>query len=117
MLETASRLLVEHQLISEAIKVPDDLWGLTDKVTETLQDLARWCRKTGHRWIWVLDGLDRLAPDDQKALPWLPVSLPVGVHVLTSALDCSARSILQEHDYTVLTIEPLQELHQQQPKS
>jgi tetratricopeptide (TPR) repeat protein len=108
MLDTSSRLLVEHELISDAIKVPDDWWELTAKVAETLQDLGRWCRNTNNRWIWVLDGLDRLNQDDQQALPWLPLLLPEGVSVLISALDCQGRSILQARKFRTLEIGLLQ---------
>ena len=108
MLDTASRLLLENELIFEPIKVPQDWWELTAKVVETLQDLGRWCRTTGHRWIWVLDGLDRLDADDQRALPWLPLLIPEGVSVVISALQCPARSILEERQFRTLTIVPLQ---------
>jgi len=108
MLDTASRLLLEHDLISEAIQVPQDWWELTAKVVGTLQDLGRWCRTTGQRWIWVLDGLDRLDAEDQQALPWLPLLIPEGVSVVISALECQTRTILEERQFRTLTIGPLQ---------
>ena len=112
MLDTASRLLVEHELIREPIKVPQDWWEMTAKLAETLQDLSRWCKATGQRWIWVLDGLDRLDAEDQQALPWLPLLIPYGVYVVISALDCSARMILQERQFHTLEIGLLK--HQEQ---
>ena len=108
MLDTASRLLLEHDLISEAIQLPQDWWELTAKVAGTLQDLGRWCRTTGQRWIWVLDGLDRLDAEDQQALPWLPLLIPEGVSVVISALECQTRTILEERQFRTLTIGPLQ---------
>ncbi len=114
MLDTASKLLVEQGLLVESIKVPQDWWELTAKVAETLQTLGRWCKSTGQRWIWVLDGLDRLAQDDQQALPWLPLLIPEGVSVVISALDCPARAIVQERDFRTLTIDPLQREEQEQ---
>jgi tetratricopeptide (TPR) repeat protein len=62
----------------------------------------------------VLDGLDRLDPDDHNALPWLPQNLPAGVQVVASALACPARSILTERGYTTLTIAPLAAAEQEQ---
>ena len=114
MLDTASKLLIEAELITEPIQVPQDWWELTAKVAETLQDLGRWCRTTGHRWIWVLDGLDRLAVEDQQALPWLPLLIPEGVSVVISALDCPARAIVQERQFQLLEIGPLQRNEQEQ---
>jgi len=108
MLDTASRLLLEHELISEPIQVPQDWWELTAKVAGTLQDLGRWCSNTGQRWIWVLDGLDRLDAEDQQALPWLPLLIPEGVSVVISALECQARTILEERQFRTLLIDPLQ---------
>jgi len=108
MLDTASRLLLEHELISEPIPLPQDWWELTANVVGTLQDLGRWCRNTGNRWIWVLDGLDRLDADDQQALPWLPLLMPEGVSVVISALECPARTILEEREFRTLPIGPLQ---------
>lgn len=67
LIDTASQQLLEAELISEALAVPDDWWELVAKVAETLQSLGRWCQQQGRRWIWVLDGLDRLGLDDQKA--------------------------------------------------
>ncbi len=113
MLDTASKLLVKHELISEPIKVPQDWWELTAKLAETLQVLVRWCQATGHRWIWVLDGLDRLDPEDQQALPWLPLLIPEGISVVISALDCQARQILLERQFHTLEIGPLQRREQE----
>ena len=94
--------------------MPEDWWELTAKVAETLQDMGRWCRTTGHRWIWVLDGLDRLAEEDQQALPWLPLLIPEGVSVMISSLDCPAKAILQERRFQLLEIGPLQRVEQEQ---
>jgi len=114
MLDTASKLLEEAELITEPIQVPEDWWELTAKLAETLQDLGLWCRKTGKRWIWVLDGLDRLAEDDQQALPWLPLLIPEGLSVVISALECPARAILLERQYQRVKIGPLQRNEQEQ---
>jgi len=114
MLDTASKLLKDAELITEPIKVPQDWWELTSKVAETLQDLGRWCLKTSHRWIWVLDGLDRLAEEDQQALPWLPLLIPEGVSVVISALNCQARAIVQERQFQLLEIGPLLRNEQKQ---
>jgi hypothetical protein len=67
LIDTASTQLLEAEVISEALAVPIDWWELVAKVAESLQDLSRWCRSRGGRWIWVLDGLDRLDQEDQKA--------------------------------------------------
>ena len=114
LIDTASAQLLDAEVITEPLAVPEDWWELVAKVAETLQNLGRWCEQHGKRWIWVLDGLDRLDEDDQKALPWLPQSLPAGVQVVASALACSARSILSERGYTTLTIEPLATAEQEQ---
>ena len=114
MLDTASKLLKDAELITEPIQVPQDWWELTAKVAETLQDLGRWCRKTGHRWIWVLDGLDRLDAEDQQALPWLPLLIPEGVSVVISSLDCQARGIVQKRQFQLLEIGPLKREEQEQ---
>jgi len=74
---------------------------------EALQSLGRWSQQNNHRWIWVLDGLDRLAPDDQKALPWLPLTIPEGVVIVASGLECPAREILLERKFKTRTIVPL----------
>ena len=113
MLDTASKLLKDAGLITEPIPVPADWWELTAKVAKTLQDLGRWCKATGHRWIWVLDGLNRLGAEDQQALPWLPLLIPEGVSVVISALECQARTILEERQFRRLTIGPLQRPEQQ----
>jgi len=107
LIDTASEQLLEAEVITEALAVPEDWWELVAKVAETLQTLGRWCQQKGRRWIWVLDGLDRLDSDDQNALPWLPLKMPDGVQVVTSALAGPAREILIERGYTTLTIEPL----------
>jgi len=107
LIDTASAQLLEAEVITEALAVPEDWWELVAKVSETLQSLGRYHGEQGKRWIWVLDGLDRLDPDDQNALPWLPQQLPDGVQVVASALACPAREILQERGYTTLTINPL----------
>ncbi|QPN66566.1 tetratricopeptide repeat protein [Synechococcus sp. CBW1006] len=107
LIDTASAQLLEAGLIPEALAVPEDWWELVARVAETLQSLGHLAGRNGYRWIWVLDGLDRLDPDDQNALPWLPQNLPAGVQVVASALACPARTILSQRDYTTLTIEPL----------
>ena len=114
LIDTASRQLVEAGVITEALAVPEEWWELVAKVAETLQSLGHWCEQSGRHWIWVLDGLDRLDADDQNALPWLPQNIPAGVHVVTSALACQARSIISERGYTTLTIEPLAAAKQEQ---
>jgi len=106
LIDTAS------QLIEEDIKVPQDWWELVAKVGETLAYLSAWCRRNGLRWIWVLDGLDKLSAEDQQALPWLPTTLPPGIQVVATALACPARSILEGRDYRSLVIGPLQRQEQ-----
>lgn len=112
-LATASPLLLEQELIQEALKVPEDWWALTSLVVTTLQNLGVWCRRSCNRWIWVLDGLDRLGVEDQQALPWLPLLLPAGVHVVVSALECPARSILEERGYSTQAIAALERPQQE----
>jgi nephrocystin-3 len=114
LIDTASKQLLEAERISEPLKVPDDWWDLVATVAETLQTLGRWATEGKRRWIWVLDGLDRLAEDDQNALPWLPATLPEGIHVVASALACPAREILSQQGYTTLTIQPLRPEEQEQ---
>ena len=114
LIQNASRLLLNEEVITEELVIPEEWWELVARVAETMQNLGRWCQQQGKRWIWVLDGLDRLDPDEQNALPWLPQSLPAGIHVVASALTCPARSILSERDYTTLTIEPLAAAEQEQ---
>jgi nephrocystin-3 len=114
LIDTASQLLLEAEVITGALAVPEDWWELVAKVAETLQTLGRWCQQQGKRWIWVLDGLDRLDPDDQKALPWLPLNLADGVQVVASALSCPALEILNERGYATLTIVQLEEKEQEQ---
>ena len=114
LIQNASLLLLNEEIITEELVIPQDWWDLVAKVAETLQNISRWCKKTGRRWIWVLDGLDRLVPNDQKALPWLPQNLPAGVQVVASALVCQARTILSERGYPTLTIEPLTAGQQEQ---
>ncbi len=101
------------QLLEEELEVPQDWWELVAQVGDTLARLSAWARRRGCRWIWVLDGLDKLAAEDQQALPWLPVTLPQGIHVVTSALECPARSILQERGYRSLAIGPLRRREQE----
>ena len=114
LIDTASLQLLGADVITEPLAVPEDWWELVARVTEALQNLGRWCQQQGKRWIWVLDGLDRLVADDQNALPWLPQTLPNGVQVVASALACPVREILKERGYTTLTIQPLEEKEQQQ---
>lgn len=114
LIDTASQLLLAEQPISEPIKVPQDWWELVFKVGEVFALLSALCQKQKCRWILVLDGLDRLAEDDQQALPWIPTTLPPGIHIVASALDCPARSILHEREYLTQTIGPLGESEQQQ---
>ena len=105
MVQAASKLMADE--LSEPIKVPQDYWELVSTVTDTLSKLSYWCKQQGRRWIWVLDGLDRLPEENQQALPWLPLQLFPHLHVVISALDSAARTILQEREYTTLTIGPL----------
>ena len=114
LIDTASLLLVEEQKISKPIEVPQDWWELVFKVGEVFALLSPWCERNGRRWILALDGLDRLAEDDQQALPWIPTTIPPGIHVVASALDCSARTILQDRQYRTHEIGPLGETEQQQ---
>ena len=113
LIDTASLLLLEEKQIAEPLKVPQDWLELVAKAAETLRSLGRWCEQQGRRWIWVLDGLDRLDPDDQKALPWLPKQLPSGIVVMASSLACPAREILDERGYIRLTIRPLEQIEQE----
>jgi nephrocystin-3 len=105
LIDTAKQQLPE--VYGYSLSVPQDWWELVAKAVEALQSLGRWAQQNNHRWIWVLDGLDRLAPDDQKALPWLPLTIPEGVVVLASALECPAREILLERKFKARTIAPL----------
>jgi tetratricopeptide (TPR) repeat protein len=114
MIDSASRLLVEAEELSEPLKVPQDWWELVTQVTNTLSRLSVWAIRQQRRWIWVLDGLDKLDLDDQQALPWLPLVLPEGVHLVASALDCQVRTLLQERQFTELTIGPLGEAEREQ---
>lgn len=114
LIDTASQLLVEEQQISRPIEVPQDWWELVFKVGEVFALLSSWCQKQGCRWILVVDGLDRLAEDDQQALPWIPTTIPPGIHVVASSLDCPARSILQDRQYRTHEIGPLGKAEQQQ---
>jgi len=107
MIDSASRLLVEAEELSEPLKVPQDWWELVTQVTNTLSQLSVWAIRHQRRWIWVLDGLDKLDLDDQQALPWLPLVLPEGVYLVASALDCPIRTLLEERQFTALTIGPL----------
>jgi nephrocystin-3 len=112
MVDSASTLLADE--LSEPLKVPQDWWELVTQVTNTLSQLSVWANRQQRRWIWVLDGLDKLDLDDQQALPWLPLVLPKGVHLVTSALDCPVRTLLQERIYATLTIGPLGEAEREQ---
>jgi nephrocystin-3 len=114
LIDTASLLLLEEKQIAEPLKVPQDWWELVFKVGEVFALLSSWCERQGHRWILALDGLDRLEEEDQQALPWIPDTLPPGIHVVASALNCTARSILQERRYHTHTIGPLKEAEQKQ---
>ena len=105
LIETAKQQLPE--VYGYSLDVPQDWWELVAKAAEALQSLGRWAQQNNHRWIWVLDGLDRLDPDDQNALPWLPLTIPEGVVLVISALDCPGREILLEREFKVLTIGPL----------
>lgn len=107
MLETVSRLLADD--LSEPIQAPPDWWDLVATVGSTLALLSAWCRRHSCRWIWVLDGLDKLEQGDQQALPWLPTHLPEGIHMVASALECPAHTILQGRNYPNLTIGPVGE--------
>jgi preprotein translocase subunit SecA/nephrocystin-3 len=114
LIDTASRQLMEAELIDEPLPVPEDWWELVKAVADTLKALSDWCQQADCRWIWVLDGLDRLAEEDQKALRWLPPRLPEGIHVVTSALKCRAKEILLERGYTTLIIQSLGSAEQEQ---
>ena len=114
MIDSASRLLVEAEELSEPLKVPQDWWELVSQLTNTLSRLSVWAIRQQRRWIWVLDGLDKLDLEDQQALPWLPLVLPEGVHLVASALDCQVRTLLQERQFTELTIGPLGGREQEQ---
>lgn len=105
LIETAKRQLPE--VYGNSLAVPQDWWELVAKAIEALQSLGRWAMQNNHRWIWVIDGLDRLASDDQNALPWLPLSIPDGVVIVASALECPAREILLERNFKTRTIAPL----------
>lgn len=105
LIDTAKQQLPE--VYGYSLSVPQDWWELVAKAVEALQSLGRWAQQNNHRWIWVLDGLDRLTPDDQKALPWLPITIPEGVVIVASALECPAREILLERKFKTRTIAPL----------
>lgn len=105
LIDTAKQQLPE--VYGYSLSVPQDWWELVAKAVEALQSLARWAQQNNHRWIWVLDGLDRLDPDDQNALPWLPLTIPEGVVIMASALECPAREILLERKFKTRTIAPL----------
>ena len=111
LIDTASQLLADE--LREPFKVPNDWWELTAKVAEVLWQISSRCQRRGHRWIWVLDGLDRLDAGDQQALPWLPMTLPPGVVLVTSALDCPACTILLKREFNTLTIGPLRRPEQE----
>jgi nephrocystin-3 len=114
LIDTASLLLLEEEQIADPLKVPQDWWELVFKVGEVFALLSPLCQRQKRRWILVLDGLDRLAEDDKQALPWIPTTIPPGIHVVASALDCPARTILQERQYCSHEIGPLGKAEQQQ---
>ena len=105
LIDTAKQQLPE--IYGYSLSVPQDWWELVAKAVEALQSLGRWALQNNHRWIWVLDGLDRLDPEDQKALPWLPLTIPEGVVIMASALECPAKEILLERKFKTRTIAPL----------
>jgi len=105
LIETAKRQLPE--VYGNSLAVPQDWWELVAKAVEALQSLGRWAMQNNHRWIWVIDGLDRLASDDQNALPWLPLSIPDGVVIVASALECPAKEILLQSKFKTHTIAAL----------
>ena len=105
LIDTAKQQLPE--IYGYSLSVPQDWWELVAKAVEALQSLGRWAQQNNHRWIWVLDGLDRLDTDDQRALPWLPLTIPEGVVIVASALECPAREILLERKFKTRTIAPL----------
>lgn len=105
LIDTAKQQLPEAY--SYSLSVPQDWWELVAMAVEALQSLGRWAQQNNHRWIWVLDGLDRLDQDAQKALPWLPLTIPEGVVIMASALECPAREILLERKFKTRTIAPL----------
>ena len=112
LIETAKQQLPE--VYGYSLQVPQDWWELVAKAAEALQTLGRWAQQNNHRWILVLDGLDRLDFDDQNALPWLPLTVPDGVVIIVSALECPARQILLERKFKSLTIAPLKAKEQDQ---
>jgi Domain of unknown function (DUF4062)/AAA ATPase domain len=105
LIDTAKQQMPE--VYGYSLSVPQDWWELVAKAVEALHSLGRWAQQNNHRWIWVLDGLDRLDSDDQKALPWLPLIIPKGVVIMASALECPAREILLERKFKTRTIAPL----------
>ena len=105
LIDTAKQQLPE--VYGYSLSVPQDWWELVAKAVEALQSLGRWAQQNNHSWIWVLDGLDRLDQDDQNALPWLPITIPMGVVIVASALECPAREILLERKFKTRTIAPL----------
>ena len=111
LIDTAKQLLPE--VYGYSLAVPQNWWELVAKAVEALQSLGRWSQQNNQRWIWVLDGLDRLDPDDQNALPWLPLTIPEGVVIVASALECKARAILLERKFKTLTIGPLKAKEQE----
>ena len=113
MIDNASRLLIAEGELPKALEIPVDWWELTACVADTQRRISAWCSKSGRRWIWVLDGLDRLDLKNQKALPWLPQALPKRIHVIVSALDCPAVQILRTRNYTNLTVQGLRRVDQE----
>ena len=73
-------------------------WALVAAEQPPLGVGARWSRPIDIRGPTVL--------------PWLPLTIPDGVVIVTSALECPAREILLERRFTTLTIGPLKEQEQ-----
>jgi nephrocystin-3 len=113
LIDTASPLLINEGLIQEPLRIPEDWWDLTTMVAETFQNLGLLCQRHVHRWIWVLDGLDRLELNQQKALPWLPIMLPAGVFVVLATQPCPALEILRNCNYTSISIDRLLPFHRE----
>ena len=105
LIDTAKQQLPE--IYGYSLSVPQDWWELVAKAVEALRSLGRWAQQNNHRWILVLDGLDRLDSNDQNAIPWVPLTIPDGVVIVASALECPAREILLERKFKTLTIGPL----------
>ena len=107
LIETAKQQLPD--VYGYSLAVPQDWWELVAKATEAIQRLGHWAQQNKHLWIWVLDGLDRLDPEEQNALPWMPLSIPDGVVIVASALVCPAREVLLDRKFKTLSIGPLKD--------